>query len=66
MLMHPDRARPALRAHRRARMISDCPHGERSVRLSVNLDNTQALHAEQGRGHILEHSARGSLTIMIP
>jgi hypothetical protein len=65
MLMHPDRARPALRAHRRARVISDCPHRHRPVRLGVCLDDLQALNAELCRGHILEHSARGSLTIMI-
>src|SRR5439155_14109263 len=66
MLMHPGRTGPAVRARPRARVISDHPHGEPPVWLGICLDNPQALHAEQDRGHILDHSARGSLTIMIP
>src|SRR5712691_4133520 len=50
ILMHPPGARPAVRAHRRARVIGDSPHRHRAVGLRLGPDDLQALHAEQHGG----------------
>jgi hypothetical protein len=55
MLVHPARARPAARAHRRARMTGDRPHRQRAIHLALGLDDPQALDTEQRRGDIAGH-----------
>jgi len=52
MLVHPSRARPAARAHRRARMTGDRPHRQRAIRLILGLDDSQAIDTEQRRSDI--------------
>ncbi len=53
MLVHPSRARPAARAHRRARMAGDRPHRQRAIRRALGLDDPQAIDTEQRRSDIL-------------
>jgi hypothetical protein len=53
MLVHPARARPAARAHRRARITGDRPHRQRAIRLALRLDDPQAIDTEQRRSDIL-------------
>jgi hypothetical protein len=53
MLVHPSRARPAARAHRRARVAGDRPHRQRAIGLGLGLDDPQAIDTEQCGSDIL-------------
>ncbi len=65
VLVHSPRERPAVRARSSARMIGGHPDGEAAISLRVGLHDPQAVHAEQRGGPILDHGARGSLTITV-
>ena len=51
--LQSSRARPAARAHRRARVAGDRPHRQRAIGLALGLDDPQALDTEQRRSDIL-------------
>ena len=58
MLLHPSRARPAARAHRRARMTGDRPYRQRAIRLALGLHDPQAIDTEQRRSNIVGQCPR--------